>query len=408
MKNITVNDLADSAIPMHAAEQLLDKHPHKAQQLIHKTILQMPELGAAYFNVGLALHQQGRLSAAIRAYQTALTCNSHYNTDDFVTQSAKRNLAQDLLLNGCFDEGWNLYEERLDRKNYRFFEELHGEAWKGACDERPLSRLILVAEQGLGDTLMFFRLALELQKNLDTPVSLFCQQPLVNLLRKGSELDTVTATLNNKSSPDPKVRWCPLMSLPQRMKIQPTAMAQQSAYLALDQKAIERWRIKLRRRIDRRLIALHWQGNPRHEGSLYSRGRSMPFSSLKPLASLENVEFVSIQKGAGSEQLKLDAGLPFVQGQNCVSASMDFIDTAAVIANCDLLISADSGVVHLAGALGLPAWVALRHVPEWRWGLHSERTPWYPSLRLFRQPSHGDWASVITAMIRTWRREAQQ
>ena len=141
----------------------------------------------------------------------------------------------------------------------------------------------------------------------------------------------------------------------------------------------------LKRRPGHRLIGLHWQGNPRHEGSLYSKGRSIPFTELCGLKKLE-VEFVSVQKGAGSEQLQLDAGLPFVAGQGDVSASMDFIDTAAVLANCDLLISADSGVVHLAGALGIPTWVALCYVPEWRWGLKGERTPGIRACACFVSP----------------------
>lgn len=134
----------------------------------------------------------------------------------------------------------------------------------------------------------------------------------------------------------------------------------------------------------------------------------MPFKALRGLQQLHQVEFVSIQKGIGSEQLAMNAGLLFAEGQARVSASMDFIDTAAVLANCDLLISADSGVVHLAGALGLPAWVALRHVPEWRWGLRGNTTPWYPSLRLFRQNVQADWASVIEAMVSLWRAEKKQ
>ena len=133
----------------------------------------------------------------------------------------------------------------------------------------------------------------------------------------------------------------------------------------------------------------------------------MPFKALEELKGIQEVEFVSVQKGAGSEQLQLDAGLNFVAGQGAVSASMDFIDTAAVLANCDLVISADSGVVHLAGALGIPTWVALCYVPEWRWGLKGENTPWYQGMCLFRQPSNGDWKSVIEAMAQRWRLEKQ-
>ena len=152
----------------------------------------------------------------------------------------------------------------------------------------------------------------------------------------------------------------------------------------------------------KQLVALHWQGNPGHENSLYSRGRSLPFERLLGLSHLGDIEFVSIQKGAGSEQLRLNQGLTFVKGQEQVSASMDFLDTAAILANCDLLISSDSAVTHLAGAMGIPTWLALRWIPEWRWGLEGMSTAWYDSVRLFRQPSDGDWESVIQEMVTSW------
>ena len=110
------------------------------------------------------------------------------------------------------------------------------------------------------------------------------------------------------------------------------------------------------------------------------------------------LEFVSIQKGQASKQLKTDQGLQFVNGQEAVSKSMDFLETAAVIANCDLLISSDSSVAHLAGAMGVPTWLALRWIPEWRWGLEGTSTAWYSSLRLFRQRFDGDWSGVVQAM----------
>lgn len=391
---------------MLAAKELLASHPVKAQQLIGNTIVQLPDLCTAYFNLGLALHQQGRITAAIRSYRRALLYCPDEDPDGLVARSTKRNLAQDLLLNGEFNDGWSLYEERLHRQDHNFFRNLYGQPWQGVKDQRPISRLLLVAEQGLGDTLMFCRLGFQLQKELNLPVTLFCQKPLVPLLQKGSGINKVTSAVNHDPSNDPNLRWCPLMSVPLRINLQPASLPKRPPYLYLGSEPIQQWRKLLCRQPDKRLIALHWQGNPRHEGSLYSQGRSLPFSAFQAFRALKDVEFVSIQKGAGSEQLKLDESLDFVNGQTAVSASMNLIDTAAVLANCDLLISSDSGVVHLAGALGLPAWVALRHVPEWRWGLHGERTPWYQSLRLFRQPSNGDWGSVIEAMIIAWQQES--
>lgn len=389
---------------INRSKALLAQDPAQAQVLIGNGLQLAPDLGAGYFNLGLALHQQARPAAAIRAYRLALV---YGHRDSLVTRSAQRNLAQDLLLAGDFREGWSRYEDRLGDHDHRFFRERCGAPWQGIWDPRPLNRLVLVAEQGLGDTLMFCRLGLELQRALSVPVTLFCQKPLVPLLQRCSALDQVTFEVKEGLLNAPGSLWCPLMSLPSRWHLDPGTLKRRGPYLELAAATVERWRRKLKRRPGHRLIGLHWQGNPRHEGSLYSQGRSLPFAELCGLKDLEAVEFVSVQKGAGSEQLRLDAGLPFVMGQGEVGASMDFIDTAAVLANCDLLISADSGVVHLAGALGIPTWVALRFVPEWRWGLQGERTPWYPSLRLFRQPTHGDWPAVIGAMAECWRQEIQ-
>ena len=160
-------------------------------------------------------------------------------------------------------------------------------------------------------------------------------------------------------------------------------------YLSINAQRINSSRQKLTRTPVKKLIALHWQGNPWHEHSLYSRGRSLAFVRLLELRQLGDVEFVSIQKGEGSEQLRLNQGLTFVRGQAQVSASMDFLDTAAVLANCDLLISSDSAVVHLAGAMGIPTWLILRWIPEWRWG---QRVNTHLGMTAydFRQPNDED------------------
>ena len=169
-------------------------------------------------------------------------------------------------------------------------------------------------------------------------------------------------------------------------------------YVRANSDSIAVWRHLLRRKPQHRLIALHWQGNPEHEHSLYSRGRSLPFDVGVGLQGNDQLEFVSIQMGLASEQLRTDQGLHFVKGQKAVSKSMDFQETAAVIANCDLVITSDSSVAHLAGAMGVPTWLALRWIPEWRWGLEGTHTAWYTSLRLFRQRFDGDWAGVVQAM----------
>ncbi|MCP9775635.1 glycosyltransferase family 9 protein [Cyanobium sp. WAJ14-Wanaka] len=371
--------------------ELLATNPAMAQRWLGRGIQALPAQAVGYYNLAIGLHQQGHIAAAIRAYQICL------QLPGAPLQEAHNNLSQDLLLAGRWEEGWALYRQRFQRKpgNYPHFLRLFGPPHWGPL--KPDGTMLLMGEQGLGDTLQFCRFALELQAKGIKPI-LLCQPTLVPLLREGSDLQHVEAALDAEKLQPEQPNWLPLLDLPACLGCNPREIAHSQGYLRADPGRISRWHRLLQRRPGHRLIALHWQGNPSHEKSLYSRGRSMDFHHWLGLAPVEGVEFVSIQKGAGSDQLRLDAGLPFVDGQAAVDASMDFRDTAAVLANCDLLISADSGVVHLAGALGLPTWVALRKVPEWRWGPSGEHTPWYSSLRLFRQPSDGDWASVVAQM----------
>lgn len=373
--------------------QLLDKQPALAQKIISNGIQLDPQGAISWFNLGIGLHQQGKISAAIRAYKQCLALPHNEQTK----LAATNNLAQDLLLHGNEKEGWELYANRFKRKpgNYNLFTEAFGQPLKGKL--KINQKLILMSEQGLGDTIQFARYAMLLQTK-GYEVTLLSQPALVNLLNKFGALENVIDKLVSKEHNSKNTCWLPLMDIGQKLPALNGIPPYPNGYLNCNKEDVEDWHKRLQRDPKKRLIALHWQGNPNHEGSLYSRGRSMKFNDWLALREIKDLEFVSIQKGAGSEQMKLDQGLNFVQGQAEVTATMEFCDTAAILKNCDLLLSADSGVVHLAGALGVPAWVALRWVPEWRWGLEGCTTPWYNSLRLFRQKENGNWHGVVEAM----------
>jgi len=373
--------------------QLLDKQPALAQKIISNGIQLDPQEAISWFNLGIGLHQQGKISAAIRAYKQCLALPHSEQTK----LAATNNLAQDLLLNGNKNEGWELYANRFKRKpgNYNLFTKAFGQPLKGELEANR--KLILMSEQGLGDTIQFARYAKLLQVN-GHEVTLLSQPALVNLLNKYGALENVIDKIVSQEHNSKNTCWLPLMDIGQKLPALNGIPPYANGYLHCKQADIDSWQKRLLRDPNKRLIALHWQGNPNHEGSLYSRGRSMAFNDWLPLKHVKDLEFVSIQKGPGSEQLKLDQGLNFVKGQAEVGETMEFCDTAAILKNCDLLLSADSGVVHLAGALGVPAWVALRWIPEWRWGLEGCTTPWYSSLRLFRQTENGNWQSVVEAM----------
>ena len=373
--------------------QMLDKQPAVAQKIISKGIQLDPQEAISWFNLGIGLHQQGKINAAIRAYKHCLELPHNQQTE----LAATNNLAQDLLLTGNEREGWELYAARFKRKpgNYNLFTQAFGQPLKGQL--KINQKIILMSEQGLGDTIQFARYAMFLQAK-GYEVTLLSQPALVNLLNKYGALENVIDKLISKEHNSMNTCWLPLMDIGQKFPALNGTPPYANGYLNCKQADVDIWQKRLQRDPNKRLIALHWQGNPNHEGSLYSRGRSMAFDDWLELREIKDLEFVSIQKGSGREQLKLDKGLNFVQGQGEVDATMEFCDTAAILKNCDLLLSADSGVVHLAGALGVPTWVALRWVPEWRWGLEGYTTPWYESLRLFRQAENGNWQGVVGAM----------
>ena len=385
---------------INRGSELLDPDPWLAKRLIARGLQIDPHEAIAWFNLGIGLHQQRRIAGAVRAYRHCLSLPHNKKTE----QSARNNLAQDLLLLGHWQEGWNHYAQRFGRKpgNHPLLARALGPSHKGPLI--PGKPVLLMSEQGLGDTLQFSRYALHLQEQ-GFDVTLLSQEALVPLLRDSVGLNKVVGQLETSRWAELRPIWLPLLDLLPTLQPRELWAPFSTGYLQVELERIEQWSTLLQRKPGQRLIALHWQGNPNHEHSLYSQGRSLPFKHLLALGKLADVEFVSIQKGRGTEQLQINNGLRFVAGQASVSQSMDFKDTAAVLANCDLLISSDSAVVHLAGAMGIPTWLALRWIPEWRWGLEGKRTAWYNSVHLFRQPRNGDWTAVIQAMIEDWRQK---
>ena len=195
--------------------------------------------------------------------------------------------------------------------------------------------------------------------------------------------------------------YCPLLSLPYALKTRIDTIPARVPYLAAEPARVAKWRERLRALPGMR-VGLAWQGNPKVEKLIWARGRSLPLSALEPLAQLPGVSLVSLEKGPGSEQL---ARVPFADRIVDLAADLDsgadaFLDTAAVMASLDLVVSCDTSIVHLAGALGRPVWTALSLSPEWRWLLERDDCPWYPTMRLFRQSTGGDWSAVVTAMVR--------
>ena len=368
--------------------ELLSKDPKLAQRFINKGIKELPNEAICYFNLGIGLHQQGKIAAAIRAYEKCLSLPNPPVIE------ARNNLSQDLLLNGDWERGWKLYEHRFERRpgNFPIFHKEFGPRHFGQLiKNKPI---ILMSEQGLGDTIQFCRFGIDLER-LGTPITLLSQSSLVELLRDGTKLKNVKEAIDIQEEKSNNPCWIPLMSIANILEIEKSNIPFSKGYIKANKELLYKWKVLLEKQNNNKLIALHWQGNPKHEKTLYSRGRSIDFDRFLNLSGIPNTEFISVQKGPGSEQLKLDSGLLFSKGQAAVNKSMDFKDTAAILGNCDLLITTDSSVAHLGGAMGIPTWLLLRRIPEWRWGLKGKTTNWYQSMQLYRQDNDGEWEKVI-------------
>ena len=230
--------------------ELLSSDPRMGQRLIAQAIKHAPNEGICWFNLGIALHQQQKIKKCIRAYQIAL------EAPEPPYKSIYRNLAQDLLLSGHFKEGWELYEKRFRPRQNEFFINLLGSPWQGPEKEGWPSHLVLAAEQGFGDTLQFCRYALLLQAQ-GIRITLFCQPQLVELLRSHTDLKDVVSEVNLEQLEEGS-RWCPLMSLPHRLKTEKNSIPHPQL-LTASAKRVEHWQKILRQKPGTTLIGLHWQ-----------------------------------------------------------------------------------------------------------------------------------------------------
>jgi tetratricopeptide (TPR) repeat protein len=329
----------------------------------------------AQCNLGIALHAQGKLDAASACFGRALALDPDH-------ANAHVNLGMTRLLQGDF-AGFRDYEWRwraADAPRARNFAapQWQGEALAGAS-------ILLHAEQGFGDTIQFVRYA-RLVAARGGRIVLEAPAPLERLFAPLPEIDSVVRA---GASLPPVEFHCPLLSLPLACGTTLATVPAETPYLAANPAQAARWRERFAARPGLR-VGLVWAGRPSHPRD---RERSLAPEQLEPLGGVPGVAFVSLQLRA--EGMLLPARLEI----DDVAAELgDFADTAAAIAALDLVITVDTAVAHLAGALGARVWVLLPHLPDWRWLMARADTPWYPTARLFRQGRAGEWAPVIAAV----------
>ena len=397
--------------------------PEAAIDAYQKALAIKPDFTDALSNLGKAFKDQGKMDAAIDSYQKALAirpdskelllglASTLPETGDLQTAvelarkavsldpddgSSHLSLALWLFLSGDYSEGWQEYKWRFAANKILHSHALPKlEEWDGN-NHTPGERLVVISEQGLGDTLQFMRYIPYLN-TMGIEVC-FCAQPKLHGLIQTSGL-TTTLCDPDTASGFTTGKWISLLSLPAYLKVGPHNPLTDTAYLKAPQPQVLHWQQKLAAEHGP-VIGLNWQGNPQAEKDGHLKGRSLPLAALAPLTQATAASFLSLQKGPGSEQL-MDCSFKhrFVACQEEINQTWDFLDTAAIVVNCDLIITVDTAVAHLAAGLGKPTWLLLKRVPDWRWGMEGDTTFWYPSMRLFRQRERGNWVAVMERVV---------
>jgi tetratricopeptide (TPR) repeat protein len=331
-----------------------------------------PDFPEAHCTLGRVHFQRGELSQAVERFRRSIELRP-----DFMEPHC--NLALAYLKQGDFVRGWPEWEWRWRRPNYppRPFPQPR---WDGG--DLTGRTLLVHCEQGLGDTLQFIRL-LPLVKQRGGRLVFECHPPLRSLLDGFPDVDQMITA--GEPLPDFDVE-APLLSLPGILGITLDNIPAKVPYIHVSDELVTRWRSEVAGPGVR--VGIAWQGSPQHKND---RRRSVALDRFAPLAEVPGVTLISLQKGFGSEQIAR-AQFPVVDLGNRLET---FADTAAVLQSLDLLISVDTAVIHCAGAFGVPAWLLLCFESEWRWLVDRDDSPWYPSMRLFRQPNSGEWDAVF-------------
>jgi len=365
-----------------------DLRPEDAERAFQKAIVQDPTYVNAYKNRGTFHAWSGDLELALQSYTKAM----RLSPDEPETH---RNIGVISLLKGDFENGWNEYRWRWrcpEAAKYAYTQP----KWNG--ENLSGKTILLYAEQGLGDTLHFIRFVRVLH-DMGAITIVYGQAALMALL--GQSANTTSLGIdryvpNSLPVELPFDYHCSLIDVADILKVSEPSIPFASGYLQASPNLRQYWTSWLNQiRPSKLKIGLVWQGNKDHQADLF---RSFKLSLYEPLSQLEDIQFISLQQGHGTEQVAQWNGVrPLITlPEGTDQSGGAFMDTAAILSQIDLLITSDTSIAHLAGALGRPAWVLLNKMPDWRWLLDREDSPWYESLRLFRQIKQSDWESVVS------------
>ncbi|MHC4425259.1 MAG: tetratricopeptide repeat protein [Planctomycetota bacterium] len=379
-----------------------------------KAIQLKPSYAEAYNNLGIVLKDQEQFAEAIESYKRAIQFKPDYAEAYYNLANAQRNQEQiadtienytqairlkpdhadahwnyshALLSSGRFIEGFREYEWRrhIDLKTIAYPHHHQVPRWDGSCFEGK--RLLVHYEQGLGDSLQFVRYLPSVKARAGT-VIFESLKPLMGLLRGFDAIDELVETSFDRKPAVKFDLYASLMDLPGIFQTTLETIPADVPYLHADPAKTEYWKNRLTETDFK--VGIVWAGSTVHKSD---RERSCALECFAPLAEIAGVRLYGLQKGPAAMQMKDLAGKMSIT--DLAEQFADFTDTAGAIENLDLVISVDTAVVHLAGAMGKPVWVLLQFAPDWRWMLKRTDSPWYPTMRLFRQRKPNDWSNVF-------------
>jgi hypothetical protein len=403
-----------------AADRLLaEDDPEGAEALLRRAVSMAPGAAEAHGRLGIALRALERFDQALAAFDTAAECDpglaAPHGEAGFTLAAAGRpaeavaryrralelkpeqpevrwNLALLLLLVGQYEEGWALFETRWALPRFaKKLPQLRSPVWRG--EDIAGKTLLVLPEQGFGDNIQFARFA-RLAGERGARVVLVTRPAVTRLF---STLKGV-GEVRTDELPLPDCDYhVPIMGLPHALGTTLATIPAEVPYLAADPGAVDRWRARLRGG-DALRVGLVWSSGVLTTGRdlfMNAMAKSLPLAALAPLARVRNVAFYSLQKFAGAHDPAAHVPPKELRLVDWTAELADFADTAAFVAALDLVISVDTSVAHLAGALGKPVWVLLPANADWRYLREREDSPWYPTMRLFRQRSPGIWREPV-------------
>ncbi len=350
----------------------------KAIEIFRKALKINPNNAGILNNLANSYHATFQFEKAILNYYSAI--NIQPNINQYHT-----NLSQSLFHSNNYSDGWKEYEYRK-----KYDDRYKNKIWEGQS-LKPGERLLIHAEEGLGDTIQFIRYAIYL-KDLGMDFKICVQNKLRTLILETNLKENL---LENE---DYRIYefdlYIGLISLPRILKVSQNNVIKKDKYLFTKNKIKEKWKKKFKNERTP-VIGINWQGNPQAE-TLSNFGRSLPLEEFSAISKLFQIKFISLQKGFGSEQLEeCSFKKSFVDFQEEFNPINDFLECAAVIENCDLVITTDTCVAHLSGALNKKTWLILKKLPDWRWGINGDKTFWYDSIRILRQHEDFNWENVF-------------